>query len=187
VNEETSQPSLSNEDFRNPHGLANKVGRLLWSIVYVSLYRWTPARLGMFWRRWILQAFGAKIGRSWLHPSTRIWAPWLLKIGDYSYIDHHCYLYNAYPIEIGDRVIISFGSVLCTPTHDYNDPTYPLIGERILIESDSWLMAEAFICPGVRIRKGGVVAARAVVTKDVESMSIVGGNPAKFIKARNLS
>lgn len=184
MNDSTTSWATNNEGFTNPHSVYNKIFRLLWSFTYTILYRWTPSRLGMGWRRLLLRIFGAKIGKSWIHPSTRIWAPWQLAIGDSSYIDGNCYLYNTYPIEIGDRVIISFGSVLCTPSHDYTQPTYPLVGGRISIENDCWIMAEAFICPGTKIGTGGIVAARAVVTKSVEPMTVVGGNPAKFIKQR---
>jgi putative colanic acid biosynthesis acetyltransferase WcaF len=179
-----SEAICRNDEFQNPHTLSNKFGRVLWTIAFNLLYRWTPPRLGMPWRRMILWLFGAKIGKSWLHPSTRLWAPWQLEVGDSVYIDHGCYLYNPYPIRIHDRVIVSFGCVLCTPSHDYTQPQYPLVGDQIVIESDCWLMAEAFVCPGVHVHEGSVVAARAVVTRDVAPLTVVGGNPAKFIKNR---
>ena len=49
-----------------------------------------------------------------------------------------------------------------------------------------WIGARAIILPGVTIGEGAVVAAGAVVTKDVEPWAVVGGNPAKFIKKRGL-
>ena len=50
-----------------------------------------------------------------------------------------------------------------------------------------WIGARAIILPGVTIGEGAVVAAGAVVTKDVDPWAVVGGNPAKFIKKRELS
>jgi putative colanic acid biosynthesis acetyltransferase WcaF len=182
-----SAPVTSNANFRNPHSLANKMGRVAWAIVYWTCYRWTPARMGGWWRRWLLSRFGARLGRAWFHPSVRIWAPWLLKAGDDVYVDRGCYLYNPYGIEIGDRVIISFDSVLCTPTHDYRQPDYPLCGDRIVIEGDSWIAARAFVSPGVTIARGAVVGACSVVTRDVPAWSVVGGNPAVVIKQRMLT
>jgi putative colanic acid biosynthesis acetyltransferase WcaF len=177
----------NNEEFQNPHSFRNKFGRVLWTIVFNLLYRWTPPRLGMGWRKILLRIFGARIGKSWIHPSTRLWAPWQLEIGDSVYIDQGCYLYNPYPIRIQDRVIVSFGCVLCTPSHDYTQARYPLIGDEIVVESDCWLMAEVFVCPGVHVHSGSVIAARAVVTRDVEPRTVVGGNPARFIKHREMS
>lgn len=56
----------------------------------------------------------------------------------------------------------------------------------ITIGDGVWLGARAIILPGVTIGEGAVVAAGAVVTKDVEPWAVVGGNPAKFIKKREL-
>ncbi len=53
-----------------------------------------------------------------------------------------------------------------------------------IIGSDVWIGTEAMIMPGVKIGDGAVIAARAVVTKDVKPYTIVGGNPAKLIKKR---
>ena len=181
-----SNSTSSPNSFRNPHSLRNKLGRLTWSIVYWTIYRWTPPRLGMPLRKFILKIFGARIGKSWIHPSTVIWAPWLLTIEDDSYVDRNCNLYNAYGIQIGTRVIISFQTTLCTASHDYKQIGYPLIGGPIVAEQDSWIAAAAFICPGVRIGEGAVVAACSVVTRDAPSWQVVGGNPAKVIKKRTI-
>lgn len=54
----------------------------------------------------------------------------------------------------------------------------------IVIKDDVWIGANAIICSGVTIRQGAIVAAGAVVTKNVEPYSIVGGNPAKVIRYR---
>ncbi len=169
--------------FRNPHSLANKLGRVLWSIVYYLLFRPTPFFMGA-WRRLLLRGFGAHIGQAWLHQSTRIWAPWLLKIGDDVYIDAHVRLYSAYRIEIGDRVIISQNSFLCTASHDYTHPTYPLIGGTIRIGNDTWIAADVFVAPGVTVGEGAVVGARAVAVKDVPAWAVVVGNPARVVKNR---
>jgi putative colanic acid biosynthesis acetyltransferase WcaF len=185
MTEVPSEWRSDNEGFINPHSFSNKLGRFTWAVVFHLFYKWTPPRFGMPLRRVILRCFGAGIGGlSWIHPSTRIWAPWMLQVGNSSYIDRDCFLYNSYPIEIGDRVIISFGSVLCTVSHDYTSATYPLVGERIVIHDDSWLMAETFICPGVVINTGGVVGARSVVTRPVPDFVLVAGNPARVIKNR---
>jgi putative colanic acid biosynthesis acetyltransferase WcaF len=56
----------------------------------------------------------------------------------------------------------------------------------ILIGSGIWIAAEAFIGPSVIIGNNAVVAARAVVVKNVDANTIVGGNPAKFIKTRKI-
>jgi acetyltransferase-like isoleucine patch superfamily enzyme len=72
--------------------------------------------------------------------------------------------------------------------HVYQDPTRPMVeqgvtAEGIVIEDDVWIGAGAIVTDGVRIGKGAVVAAGAVVTKDVPPHTVVGGVPARVIKA----
>lgn len=172
--------------FKNPHSTRSKLGRLAWGFAYWGLYRWTPPRRGMLIRRWILKMFGAKFGKSWLHPSTLIWAPWLLEVGDECFVDARCNLYNAFGISLQDRSIISFGTTLCTATHDYEDATYPLTGGKISIGSDCWITAECFIGPGITVPNGVVVGARSVVTKSPQEWTVVAGNPAREIRKRCL-
>ncbi len=166
--------------------MKNRLGRLLWNVTFLFLVRWTPPRLAMPWRKLVLRLFGARLGRTWIHPSVRIWAPWLLTSGNDVFIDRGCQLYNIYGIEIGDRVVISMQSTLCTASHDHRVRDFRLIGERIIVESDCWIAAQAFIVPGVRIGTGSVVGARSVVTKDVPRMTIVAGNPARAVGDRKI-
>ena len=63
----------------------------------------------------------------------------------------------------------------------------PQIFASIVIEDQVWIAADAFIGPGVRVAEGAVVGARSSVFKDVESWTVVGGNPARFIKKRELA
>ena len=169
--------------FKNPHSRGSRAARLVWGVVWTLLFRPTPWFMGG-WRSWLLRRFGAKLGFARFSSSTRIWAPWLLEAGDHVYVDSDVNLYNAFGIRLGSRVIISQGTLLCSATHDYTDPGYPLIGRPIVIENDSWVAAQAFIGPGVTVGVGAVVGARAVVVKDVAPWTVVGGNPARAIKAR---
>lgn len=178
-------PRMRNSEFVNPHSRANRVGRLVWQIVWMFLFRPTPWFLGA-WRSFLLRIFGARIGFARFHSSARIWAPWLLEAGDDTYIDANVNLYNAYGIRLGNRVIISQGSFLCSATHDYTDPKFALMGGEICILDDTWIAAEAFIAPGVRVGPGVVVGARAVVIKEPPAWTVVAGNPAKVIKERKI-
>lgn len=68
--------------------------------------------------------------------------------------------------------------------HDPQDPLYQGVGGPVVIEDYAWLSCRTVILPGVTIGKGAVVAAGAVVTKDIEPYSIVGGVPAVEIGVR---
>lgn len=171
--------------FSNPHSRGNRIMRMAWMIAYALLFRPTPWFMGA-WRTWLLRRFGAKIGQARLHASAKVWAPWLLEIGDHVWIDMNVNLYNAFGVKIGSRVVVSQNTFLCSATHDYTDPRYKLTGSRITIEDDVWIAADAFVAPGITIHSGAVVGARAVVTKPVPAWTVVAGNPARVIKERKL-
>lgn len=165
-------------------GLANKIYRVLWSLVYWSIYKYSPVTF-FGYRRFLLRAFGAKISTSArIYPSAKIWCPANLRVGDDSTIGPYVRVYNQGEINIGRRVIVSQYSYICASTHDYNDPCHPLILSPILIEDDVWIGAEAFIGPGVTVSEGGVVGARAVQTKTSLSWTVNAGNPSTYIKDR---
>jgi putative colanic acid biosynthesis acetyltransferase WcaF len=92
-------------------------------------------------------------------------------------------------VTLGDDVTVSQQSHLCAAGHELhhvNSKDNGLIVAPITIESRAWVAADAFIGMGVTVGEGAVVGARAAVFKDVEPWTVVGGNPARFIKKREL-
>ncbi|MEI8194627.1 MAG: putative colanic acid biosynthesis acetyltransferase [Phycisphaerae bacterium] len=170
---------------QNAHSRKSRLARLLWGVVYTLLFRPSPWFMGA-WRTWLLRCFGAKIKYARFHSSVKIWAPWKLECGTHVWVDMNVNLYNAFGIKLEDRVVISQNAFLCSATHDYTNPIYPLTGKVIVVESDTWIAADVFVAPGVTVHQGAVVGARAVVTKDVPPWSVVAGNPARVIKEREL-
>jgi putative colanic acid biosynthesis acetyltransferase WcaF len=172
--------------FENPYSAANKVGRVLWRLVWLFLFRVSP-RLCFGWRRFLLRCFGARIGAmAHVYPTTKVWAPWNLEMGDHSCLAGDVDCYCAGRITIGAHATVSQYSYLCAASHDICDRHMKLFTAPIRIGAGAWVCAGAFVGPGVCIGAGAVVAARAVVVKDVEPWMVVGGNPAKFIKKREL-
>ncbi|MGV3660594.1 MAG: acyltransferase [Prosthecobacter sp.] len=89
-------------------------------------------------------------------------------------------------ITIGNCVVINDGVRLITGSHDIHSPTYEHIFAPIVVEDYAWVATDAMVLKGVTIGRGAVVAAGAVVVKDVRPFSVVGGNPAKEIGTRNI-
>lgn len=89
-------------------------------------------------------------------------------------------------MQIGAHSTVSQYSHLCTSSHDYEHPNMLQTFAPIVIEDQVWIAADAFIGPGVTIGQGAVVGARGTVFKNVEPWTVVGGNPAKFIKKREI-
>lgn len=159
-----------------------RIKRLVWSLLNATLFRCLPSTL----RNVLLRAFGAKIGKSLVYPSVKIFAPWNLEIGDFSCIGPRVELYCKDKITIGDSSVISQDSYICAASHDITSPVMATLNKPITIGSNVWIAAKAAVMPGVTIADGTVVAACAVVAKSTESWTVVGGNPAKFIKKREL-
>jgi maltose O-acetyltransferase len=87
-------------------------------------------------------------------------------------------------ILIGNCVDIARGTYIFTLEHDPQSDTYACKSGDVVIEDYAWIASRAIIRPGVRIGQGAVVAAGAVVTRDVPPMTIVGGVPARKIGVR---
>ena len=105
---------------------------------------------------------------------------------DYSCLASDVDCYNVDIIEIGNYSTVSQGTFLCTASHDVMSNGHELITAPIIIGDNAWIGAKAYIGMGVNIGNGVVVGATASVYKSVEPWSVVGGNPAKFIKKRVL-
>tara|TARA_R110000823_G_scaffold221679_2_gene350159 strand:- start:16597 stop:17028 length:432 start_codon:yes stop_codon:yes gene_type:complete len=137
------------------------------------------------WRRFLLRAFGAEIGKKVLiRSSVKITYPWKLKVGDFSWIGDDCVLYNLGQISIGKNVALAHKVYLNTGGHEYDKVTFDIFSKPVIVEDQCWLTNDVYIAPGVTIGKGAIIAARSTVLKDVPEGCICAGTPAKAIKER---
>lgn len=107
-----------------------------------------------------------------------------IRIGDNVVINRKVYLDGRIGIEMKNNISISPEVYLVSMEHDPNDPHFATRGGVIVIEDNVWVGSRAIVLPGIHIGEGAVVAAGAVVTKDVEPYQIVGGVPARPIAQR---
>jgi len=172
--------------YKNSLGWRNKLLRAIWNVAWWLLVRPTPVPF-FWWRSCVMRCFGAKLGRrASIYPSTRVWAPWNLEMEDFTLLSFEVNCYCVDKVRIGTQTLVSQHSFLCTASHDISDPVMRLVTAPIVIEASVWICADAFIGPGVTIGEGAVVGARACVFKNVEPWTVVGGNPARFLKKREL-
>ena len=108
-----------------------------------------------------------------------------LSLGEHTIIGHDAILDARHGLEIGNNVNLSTGVWIWTTQHDPQDPDFREVGGKVVIEDYAWISCRTVILPGVRIGRGCVVAAGAVVTHDTPPWTIVGGVPAKVIGQRN--
>lgn len=108
-----------------------------------------------------------------------------LKIGDNTVINAKCRIDTRGGVRIGNSVSISQEVIIITTDHDMNSLVFAGRRGEVVIEDYAWIGTRSLIQPGVRIGKGAVVAAGAVVTKDVSDFTVVGGVPAAYMAQRN--
>lgn len=112
----------------------------------------------------------------------------IIKIGEGTSIGKYCTLSAINKVEIGKNVLFAAHVHITDHSHGYEDISRPIAPQTLItkgpvvIEDDCWLGYSCEILSGVRIGKHSIVGARAVVTKDVPSYSIVVGNPARIVK-----
>jgi putative colanic acid biosynthesis acetyltransferase WcaF len=172
--------------FRLPLGAR---GRPAWFVQFWWLFdalfvRSTPQVL-YSWRRFALRMFGAEIGHNVLiRPGVRVTFPWNITIGDYCWIGDNATLYSIGRISIGAHSVVSQEAYLCAATHDHADVSFPLVVSPITVEPECWIAARAFVGPGVRLGRGAVVGACAVLLTDAPPGTVMAGIPARVIGSR---
>ncbi len=170
----------------------NKIFRLIWNLVWLLFASWTPVFMHK-WRIIILRLFGGRACFSCsIYPDVKIWNPRNLTMERKSALGPGVQCYNVDQIQIGRYATISQRTYLCSASHDFDqlvvtDNIMDLIVGPIEVQDFAWVAAEAFVGPNTTIRRGSVVLARSVVTKDTSDMGVFGGNPMKFIRVRKSS
>ena len=138
------------------------------------------------WRRLVLRAFGAKLAvGTHIYPSARVWAPWNLRMDSGACLASGVECYNVDMVWVGENAIVSQRSHLCTASHDINHFGFALVSSPIHLGRNAWICTEAFVGPGVTVGDGAVVAARAVIVRDVPPCAIMAGNPARRVGTRD--
>lgn len=163
----------------------------VWRIFYALLGQWLPRScysvLCMKVRYFFLKRIAKKVGVN-VNIEQYVVFGEELEIDDNSTIGFRSDIYG--PVKIGKNVMIGPEVAIYTHNHEHRDIAVPMIAQgytqnkQVVIDDDVWIGRRVLILPGVHIGTGSIIAAGAVVTKNVEEYSIVGGNPAKFIKYR---
>jgi maltose O-acetyltransferase len=167
-------------------------------LVYLIAYRWIAARLpasasraGSLWRvarRATARPLLASTGRDVNIERGAIFPPDVVHLGDRSGLGINSQMKG--PVTIGCDVMMGPEVLVFTTDHTFDDTSRPMREQGmaairpVTIEDDVWIGQRAMILPGVTVGRGSVVAAGAVVTKDVPPLSVVGGNPARVLRSR---
>jgi acetyltransferase-like isoleucine patch superfamily enzyme len=171
--------------------IKRKIGLILFSFLNPFILRysfpllsWVTERLRMI----SLRMMGAKIAKnSWVRSRLFVTNPKFLRIGINSKIGicSNLFLYDEF--HVGDNVEIGSRLTIHTAEHKFNDPDRPIpkqgsIYMPVIIKSNVYIGSNVIILPGITVNEKVIVAAGAVITKDLESGFIYGGVPAKKLK-----
>lgn len=166
--------------------LGNKMRRAIWNVVRVGLFRPFGTKVFSPWRIVLLKLFGANVAWSAeVYASSKVWAPWMLTLGERSCIGPHAIVYNQARVTLEDDACLSQYAYICTAGHltgIMNNAKTGLVVSPVTIGKGAWVGTRAFVNMGVMVGEGAVVAACACVVKDVSPHTVVGGNPAVVIK-----
>lgn len=162
-------------------------------LLYLTLFRYTPEiyrPYALFFphiRRMLVKMFLDKTGKS-IRVKRNADISMFIQIGDFSELGTNCIIQsNTF---IGNYVIMGPDVKIYTKNHKFESLDIPIqlqghTSEKTVIGDDVWLGANVVVLPGVTIGKHSIIAAGAVVTKDIPDYAIAGGIPAKVIKYRN--
>lgn len=150
--------------------------------LFLQRVGWVPVH---HFRRFFYRLAGVKIGRgSTIHTRAIFYDPRNIKIGKDTIIGEGVVLDGRDSLVIGDHVAFATDVMVYNAKHDIQSDDFHAITAPVEIGDYAFVGPRAIILPGVKIGRGAVVAAGAVVVKDVEDYSIVGGVPAKEIGRR---
>jgi len=143
--------------------------------------------VGRHCRVGLLRSCGARLGAGTVvHGGSYLTFPARLQTGRRCFVNRSCYLDLEGPIVLGDDVVIGHGSTLVTSSHEIGASRRRagmVTGRRIDIEDGAWLGANVTVLAGVRIGRGAVIAAGAVVTRDVPPDVVAAGVPARVLRS----
>jgi len=179
---------------RNDHPMKrlNRLGRLA---TYYALARFLPASTGPGGRLWrrvrylvcspLFASCGTNVN---VEHGAMFRTGRLISIGNNSGLGVRAWIEG--PVTIGADVMMAPDVIVLTQNHEFASTAIPMIRQGlaeprpVVIEDDVWIGTRVIILPGVTVGQGSVVAAGAVVTKDVPPWTVVGGNPAKVLRYR---
>lgn len=151
-------------------------------LLLVSMAGFIPSHII---RKMIYFLAGVKIGRkSYIHMGAKFYYPAGVKIGQGTIIGYGAFLDGRDKLIIGNQVDIASEVMIYNSEHDISAEDFVAVSAPVVIEDFCFIGPRVIILPGITISRGAVVAAGAVVTKDVPPFAIVGGVPAKIIGER---
>lgn len=169
------------------HKILTRLAAIYTEAVTAKIYRLSFFPSHTF-RKWLLRLAGVSLTKNTtVHSGIRLYQPRQITLGEDTVIGYNATLDGRAPLKIGNHVDIASDVMIYNSEHNVHDPDFGPIEQPVTIEDYVFIGPRAIIMPGITLGKGCIVAAAAVVTKDVPPGMIVGGVPAKIIGERQLT
>lgn len=134
----------------------------------------------------LLRMFGARISNGVvIKPNVNIKSPWLLSIGQHTWIGESVWIDNLVQTNIGANACLSQGCMLLTGNHNYKSASFDLITGEINVEDGCWVGAKAVVLPGTKMESCSILTVGSVAGGVLQANGIFKGNPAQFIRSRS--
>lgn len=171
--------------------LQTKIGyRVIYALYQMVALNWPSRFGGVFLRSILCQTVYDKCGKNLVvHKGAQVCRKNMF-VGNNVQIGPNCSIMSTGSLTLEDDVLIAPDVLIVGDTHRFDSREKPIKdqgwyeSEPVLIKSGVWIGARVIVLPGVTVGAGGILAAGAVVTKDVPDFAIVGGSPASVIKYR---
>ena len=178
---------------KGEHSVPVRLYRLCVYFIYIAIFRHTPEHYrpySLFFphiRNFLVSQFVTKCGKKIRVKSVADISPNII-IGDESELGTRCIIQSN--VVIGNNVIMGPDVKIYSKNHRHDSLDVPIqsqgdVSFETIIGNDVWIGANVIILPGKNIGNHSILAAGAIITKDVPDYAVVGGNPAKIIKYRN--
>lgn len=162
-------------------------GKFKWFLWFLAngLFVLNPLNPFNALRKFVLRAFGAKIGKGViLKHRVNVKFPWNLTIGDHCWIGEAVWIENQGKVTIGNNCCLSQGVVLMTGNHNYKKVTFDLIVKPIVLEDGVWLGAGSMVTQGVTAHSHAVLGLGSIANSDLAAYTIYAGNPCLEVRKR---
>ena len=175
--------SSFNNDWYNPGG---KIKRAIW-YGFNAVFLLNPMNPFSGLKKFVLRLFGAKIGKGVvLKQRINVKYPWLLEIGNHSWIGEDVWIDNLAKVTIGSNCCVSQGALLLCGNHNYKKSSFDLMVGEIDLEDGVWIGAKGIVTGGVKCESHSILSAGSVTSKNLLSYKIYRGNPAIKVIERKI-
>lgn len=175
--------SSFNNDWYKP---GSKLKRAVW-YCFNAFFILNPMNPFGGLKKFVLKIFGAKIGKGVvLKQRINIKYPWMLEIGDHSWIGEGVWIDNLALVKIGAHCCVSQGALLLCGNHNYKKSSFDLIVGEIILEDGSWIGAKGIVTGGVTCQTHSILSAGSVTSKKLAAYQIYRGNPAIKVGERRI-